>query len=1452
MFHLTLRAAWHDSRWNGTVCRSPSCNSSCTSLARIRETRDDAREDRLAGRRWEALSSGDLPPCKSESGAFMNPEAWMRRFEHPFASSRLAAATHGHMRPTPVEVPPYSTFAVPYWWMMRSSQRVIEEALPESLPPDEEAPFEQAWVFGRARQEALLKLFFGQLVPWRSLVFFYCKDGHPLGDSFSRLVTGIGRITTEPRGEWFQVEGGRPSYLIWDHLIQHSVRPDGEDGFLLPYHDYIEQTGDPDEDARRQELLREIAVGVDPAHTRTFSYVAEHAPSDIALSMLIRALEVVRKIREHGIARGPWEGREEWLNAQIAATWRERGAFPGLGPALESLGLRLGTALSLELVASGEIAPDANPWPAVDAILRGARKVPRPAYEADVRAVRDTWVNLPAARRALLELLSRFALTHKQMARWFDGAKRDAGATATISDHEILENPYRMSEVDLGDVGDPPITVGTIDRGVLPDTTLAAKHPLPPSTAVGSPADPRRIRACIVGVLRRAAHDGDALLSVVEVLGAVQDLDLAHPCAVPADWPATNGATLAGVVEQIQVPDGRGGTLAALQLAQHRAHEDYLQLVLARRAANPLAPVAADWKALIAQAIAKPGAAPGQTSHHDHALNAQARALERLTSRRLAVLTGKAGTGKTTVMGALMLCEEIRKGGILLLAPTGKARVRLGSATGAEAMTVAQFLYRLGRYDGVRQRVRFTDGEPYRKERTVVIDECSMLTLDDLVAVLKALDLVHVQRLILVGDPNQLPPIGVGRPFADLVSFLETTEGKAKDGSPLGAALVRLTGAVRPLHAANASDALRLASWFTREPPPVDADRVLSDLALGRRFNDLTIACWRTPDELRQRLLEAFREHLGIDGTTGTGFDASLGLEGNGRISFDRPDGAARWQILSPVRMHPHGVHDLNRWVQRQFRAEEVTAARERRRPRLGDEPIVARDKVIQTQNESRRCFQWKDRESGKAYIANGEVGLVAPVAGRLKVLFSGRPDVTFDYSPGQFTEGARPLELAYALTVHKAQGSEFDVVFVVVPKQCRLLSREMLYTALTRSRKHLALLVEGDDASSLFDLSRPERSVTARRNTNLFEGVLRASTDEVPYAEHLLHRADKGHMVRSKSELVIANMLHQLGVRYEYERFCEGTAEPGRLRPDFSFATPDGEVLLWEHLGTAERGSYRGDWEWKRAWYEKNGFMIGQTLFVSEETAGGGPDLAELRKIASQIQGLAAPVGAGAPGVPAARVQSSRQSEQCTILFVAANPAGVALQGLDREAHAIQSELERSGLRDRFAFVTRWAAEPMDLLRWLRDLKPTVVHFSGRGGVDPAVEGSLHGLFFQGLDGRPRLVSTDALERVFAAAGASVRVAILNACYSDVHADALLTQIDCIVGVGGEAHADAARSFAVGFYGGLGGCASVGVAYRQGCAAIRLEGLEAGHHPRLRVRAGVDADRVVLASDHL
>jgi hypothetical protein len=195
------------------------------------------------------------------------------------------------------------------------------------------------------------------------------------------------------------------------------------------------------------------------------------------------------------------------------------------------------------------------------------------------------------------------------------------------------------------------------------------------------------------------------------------------------------------------------------------------------------------------------------------------------------------------------------------------------------------------------------------------------------------------------------------------------------------------------------------------------------------------------------------------------------------------------------------------------------------------------------------------------------------------------------------------------------------------------------------------------------------------------------------------------------------------------------------------------------------------------------------------------------------------------------------RPTSKHVILFLAANPRDTGRLALDREAHSIHLELKRTGYRDRFDFVTRWAVEPLDLLRELRELKPTIVHFSGHGVPSAATTDLAQGrdvvdvaapsgdepsgVIFDGAGGRGQVVTPDAFVQTLAAVGAQVRIVVLNACFTESMAATLMAHVDCVVGVSGAIHDDAARSFAVGFYGGLGERASIAAAFAQGTAAI-------------------------------
>lgn len=1143
------------------------------------------------------------------------------------------------MKKRRLTLPAYSAIAVPFNWMLRRSQKEIERRSPYQLPVDTPPPFPSPWIFGQPRQEAIIDMVFDRLTEEKSLAIFYTREGHPLGEGIRRLVVGMGRITKLGKREHYDRKDGTTGYPLWDRVVCHSIRPNEADGLLLPYHEYLAPTGDPAEDVRRAELVREIIVVPPQAHIADFSYGSEITSSDVVLSVLSRTLAAVRKVREHGIVSGPWQKREEWLNEQLAAAWKERGAFPGTGAMLEAIGMRLGTALVMALRADGVLHSDKDPWPAIDGLFRGNVKAPDKAYVADIEAVGPTWLGLPPQRRKLLELLSRFDLTAAQAKRLWEEARRRAAFTALTSDQDILENPYLPAERDLGGGEDPAISMEVIDRGLLPDAALATAPKVAEPSRVDSAADRRRVRCALVSVLREAGSAGDSLLSLEEALGRLPALSAAHPILISPDWVEGNGEFLDPVISRLGITV-KGETpkmVPALQLADLRAHEEALAKILRARAGRAIEPPKADWKKLITTAIEESGQKVDLTKvRHKAALAEQADALQRICSRRLSVLTGGAGTGKTSVVGGLVRCTALQKEGLLLLAPTGKARVRLQGATSADAMTVAQFLYRLKRYDGARQRPLFEGKETYRSAKTVIIDEASMLTMDDLFAVLQALDLTHVQRLILVGDPNQLPPIGVGRPFADLITWL-TSLGTSPDAQErqLSEALARLSVEVRSVRSHKAkskdqedsSDTLRLAAWFTDTPPSGQAEEALSRACLGEELNDLEIGYWSTPDDLREQLLAQFQKHLELKSTTDVdGFNKSFGFADEGWIKRDDPDGIENWQLLSPTRVHPHGVMELNRWIQGRFRSKEKQNAREHRGVQIGDEGLVVNDKVIQLTNGERDCYYWKTEKTGSEYLANGEIGALAKGSkGYLNAFFAGRSMVSFGYLSSDFGENRAPLELAYALTIHKSQGSQFKTVFVVLPKTSRLLSRELLYTALTRSRQRMVLLIEGDSAGLLYDLSRPEKSDACRRNTNLFGGILRERSGEPPHAENLIHKTEKGHMVRSKSELVIANLLHREGIKYDYEQPLDGEKVLGRLHPDFNFADTAGDRILWEHLGMMHDDEYVRGWKWKLAWYQQNGFVLQKNLFATEERRGQGLNMDELRAVAAKIKALVA-----------------------------------------------------------------------------------------------------------------------------------------------------------------------------------------------------------------------------------
>jgi ethanolamine utilization protein EutP (predicted NTPase) len=205
-------------------------------------------------------------------------------------------------------------------------------------------------------------------------------------------------------------------------------------------------------------------------------------------------------------------------------------------------------------------------------------------------------------------------------------------------------------------------------------------------------------------------------------------------------------------------------------------------------------------------------------------------------------------------------------------------------------------------------------------------------------------------------------------------------------------------------------------------------------------------------------------------------------------------------------------------------------------------------------------------------------------------------------------------LELAYALTVHKAQGSEFETVILVIAEPCRLLSKELLYTALTRQSQKLVILYNAE-AYHLRNYASMAFSDIASRFTALFEKPKIAEINKRYYEEKLIHRTARNEFVRSKSEVIIANMLNENGVSYEYEK--ELVIDGIKKLPDFTIEDAEsGITWYWEHCGMMNNASYRKYWDEKKAFYTTHGIKEGENLIITYDDENGGIDSVKIKKI--------------------------------------------------------------------------------------------------------------------------------------------------------------------------------------------------------------------------------------------
>ena len=1245
--HISVRVPWHDAGWNGTVCIDPANNWACLKLPRIAEQKNEAAETLLAGRNFKDIHPDEVPPCLLERSAFMSPNALVRQHSHPYR--RDDQGPHGHFRPTPVQYPAYSMPAVPFRWMMKNSfdgngtdgldkQYPLGDVNPE-LEPD--LKFTTNWWQDFGNQSALLEGFWAHVKEEESLVFFYAKQV-PLMENMPgrRILVGVGRVKSIGPLTEYNYDGpveGKLRSMIWERMVGHSIRPDLSDGFLMPYHEALgkSQAGDDFDPAEV------VALAPEDRFTE-FSYATEHVRDDSAIEALLSMRFSLSKCAE--LMGTDIRKQEEWIDRELGRLWRKRGSFPGMGAVLYATGVPMGNFVAREL--ANQAGDDASPWSLWFSLLDGPGKVlPQELAKGVDGTTALAWKGMPQERRAFLELLSRVDLILEQAKVLATPEERKTVGVET-NDSSFIDNPYLFYESTR--LGADPVSINAVDRGMLPAASVRAKFPVPEPSRIDTPVDARRLRALSIRQLEEAAERGDTLVPRESIISALRTNDQARDnqaTLVTGDLLRVAETTIFD--EEVRVVEMANGN-PAYQLERLGAARDLISRIVNMRFSAQQHRLVIEWREKLDVVLRELPADAAELEVEERARTEKTAALEVLANARLSVLVGSAGTGKTTLLSVLCNHPDIQKGGVVLLAPTGKARVRMddviGQARGenTRAYTLAQFLIRSRRFEGRTQRYVLTGqpGEP--AGRTVIIDECSMLTEEMLAALLESL--AGVDRFILVGDPRQLPPIGAGRPFIDIIQRLRPEE--FTPGAPhVGPSFAELTVPRRQV--AGQRDDLELAQWFGGEPGPSD-DAVFEILSGQRPSETVKVFNWETVDDLKGKLPEVLAEHLEFDKDNDEilEFSKSLGGGISGQYAyFNRGRSgklAEAWQILSPSRNKPWGVDPLNRLIHQKYKSRQVDSATnvpKFRKARFlkpqGNQLIVYGDKVINNRNTPLSKSRRFPEEEG--YLANGEIGIVVGqirtknfdyAPRQMEVEFSTQSGYAVKFRPGDFDEeGDTKLELAYALTVHKAQGSEFDTVFLVLPKSHHLVTRELIYTALTRQKKKIVILMEGTP-TDLQRLSSVSFSEVASRLTNLFLPPNPVVVGERLLEERLIHKTTRGEAVRSKSEVIIANLLHEKHIQYLYEAPLE--IDGVTKYPDFTIEDDNtGRTHYWEHLGMLSDESYRKRWHQKLEWLKEHGILSREdgggtrgTLITTEDSANGGIDSEAVMRLVEELFG--------------------------------------------------------------------------------------------------------------------------------------------------------------------------------------------------------------------------------------
>ena len=569
---------------------------------------------------------------------------------------------------------------------------------------------------------------------------------------------------------------------------------------------------------------------------------------------------------------------------------------------------------------------------------------------------------------------------------------------------------------------------------------------------------------------RRARSGGSGSADLVSLTAALvsSQRSLGHSCIDLRDWagrpfPTEGGVFLpafpdlqtwrralgdsglvgAGDDRETTAPLMRDGAGRLYLTRYWRAEQRLAANLRARRSSKPPAIDAPTLKSLFCRLFPEPAA------------DLQALAAATALAGRVTLISGGPGTGKTTTVGrllALLLAADPDLE-VALAAPTGKAAARLGEAVAEQAAALpipdrlrarfpegASTLHRLLGYQPSRDRFRHHAGRPLAAS-ALVIDEVSMVDLLLIDAAIHALS--PDARIILLGDKDQLTSVETGSVFGDLCATADLGTEATPDRSPRFADFFHALSGQRPAVRAPAADrpsgllhgaAVELVtSYRFRDQPGI------GELAAHLRHGDAAGAVAVLDDPRR---VEVSRLDPSADaGTALAPMLESLDAYLAARSPAEALERLGRFRILCARRRGPWGVESLNLAVERHLVAGAYPSRWRAFGEPAGHGSFYPARPILITAN---------DYQLG---LFNGDLGVCWLDAGRLWAFFPGEP---------QRLPLARlpPHETAWAMTVHKAQGSEFDRVLLVLgDADARVMTRELLYTGATRARRSVMVI---------------------------------------------------------------------------------------------------------------------------------------------------------------------------------------------------------------------------------------------------------------------------------------------------------------------------------------------------------------------------------------------------------